>query len=123
MTAPRLDLGELRRLHEKATPGPWRLSCGDVEQLSDGGSGYPLDFYPDCVTIIESGDDYQGDRKESDVEAMVAAYNALPALLAIAEAAEAFMSEEHDCDDDQPCLYHDALSAALAAVRKEEKGD
>lgn len=106
----------LRELHEKATPGPWRLSCGDVEQLSDGGSGYPLDFYPDCVTIIESGDDYQGDRKESDVEAMVAAYNALPALLAIAGAAKAHIEFVDQFEDYGGIPSMVALRAALALV-------
>ena len=112
MTAPRLDLAELRRLHEEATPGPWESSIAGIE-----GDNYVAGTGPwHRVTFNECASQY-------DAALIAAMRNALPALLSIAEAAEAFMSEEHDCDDDQPCLYHDALSAALAAVRKEEKGD
>ena len=115
MTAPRLDLGELRRLHEAATPGPWETSrIGDEPymRLETKDQGLQISAFLGAITA-----------QEGNMALIAAMRNALPALLSIAEAAEAFMSEEHDCDDDQPCLYHDALSAALAAVRKGEKGD
>lgn len=43
-----------RELTAAATPGPWRWRFNCVEQVSDGGNGYPIDFYPDCETIQES---------------------------------------------------------------------
>jgi hypothetical protein len=48
------DIAELRALEQAATPGPWRWRFQSIEQLSDSGQGYPLDFYPDCDTIQES---------------------------------------------------------------------
>lgn len=47
-----IDTAKLRALAEAATPGPWRYGI-DIDQLSDGGSGYPLDYYPDCRTVVE----------------------------------------------------------------------
>lgn len=133
MTAPRPFaevVEELTRLDAAATPGPWKANYDGIVQLTDYGKGYPLDFYPDCATIVENGDSYDGLPKgvmpghEHDAVLMVAARNALPLLLsrlasreAVFEAAVAYLSDAHDCNDDEPCPHYDALSAAIEAAR------
>lgn len=42
----------LRALAAAASPGPWRLDGTDIDQLTDGGAGYPLNVYPDSKTIV-----------------------------------------------------------------------
>lgn len=39
------------------TKGPWGVDCmGDIMQMTDGGDGWPLDFYADSVQICEFRD-------------------------------------------------------------------
>jgi hypothetical protein len=133
VTAPRLDLGELRRLHEAATPGPWEWIDGDTDKPWDAGD--PDQFAPSLRTAwtkksqFNLGElpvwilniDQLGDNK-NDAALIAAMRNALPALLSIWEAAEEFMDER---DSDYPDPKEMArmligLRAALAAVRKEE---
>lgn len=109
MTAPRLDLGELRRLHEAATPGPWETSrIGDEPymRLETKDQGLQISAFLGAITA-----------QEGNMALIAAMRNALPALLSIAEAAEAWLERGSTLDT------HAALRAALAAVRKEEKGE
>ena len=53
------ESAKLRALCEAATPGPWRYD-GEIRQLTDGGQGYPLDFYPDSKDVVCDGDDGTG---------------------------------------------------------------
>lgn len=46
------ELQQMRMLAAAATPGPWRWDGVDVQQLTDGGKGYPLDTYPDSSTVV-----------------------------------------------------------------------
>lgn len=102
---------ELRALLEKATPGPWGHTAHEVEGDSPcGGENCPFeDDHGEGEThgfVIASCDvDYETDR-ENDAALIVAAVNALPALLDVCEAASA----------------HRAASQALAAY-VEEHGD
>ena len=76
MSAERIDLAELRRLHEAATPGPWEQSIAGIE-----GDNYVAGTGPwHRVTFNESASMY-------DATLIAAARNALPALLAVVEAA------------------------------------
>ena len=112
MTATRLDLAELRRLHEAATPGPWRTSREDMDSFvgsSDGGLESVAYIYRDPADRIPViGTSYRNDSR-----LIAAMRNALPALLSIAEAAEAWLERGSTLDT------HAALRATLAAVRKE----
>ena len=107
MTAPRLDLAELRRLHEAA---PHENAVVQKNSLNDD-TGV-------LVTHVHKGPfDSRVGVECPACQKLAAAWNALPALLSIAEAAEAWLERGSTLDT------HAALRAALAAVRKEEKGD
>ena len=66
-----LDPKDLRAKAEAATPGPWRYGV-DIDQLSDGGKGFPLDYYPDCRTVVEISCRECGER--SDIAEQDAAF-------------------------------------------------
>lgn len=107
VSAPRLDLAELRRLHEAATGA----AIVQTNSRDD-----------DCGVSVahkHSGpfDEPPHGMKCPACQKLAAAWNALPALLSIAEATEAWLERGSTLDT------HAALRAALAAVRKEEKGD
>ena len=40
-----------REIIAAATAGPWRVDGVDIDQLTDGGKGYPLDTYPDSAEV------------------------------------------------------------------------
>lgn len=122
MIAPRIDLDELERLHRAATPGPWIGRTGtETTEVS----------CEETVPVVAWLGFDDGDRKRlahnMNAALIAAMRNALPALLSIAEAAEVFFN--HEDNDDLLCINPGcsagctALRAALAAVRKEEKGD
>lgn len=116
------SLKALRELHEKATPGPWEQSVAGIE-----GDNY----------VAGTGPWYRNSYKESksvdDAALIAAARNALPALLAIAEAviadrkAQEAVSgvclDDMDSEEAQAAFQqgHDAdkaLAAALALVEE-----
>lgn len=108
MTAPRLDLGELRRL--TATPMP--PLCGKSEMGAHGRLLWSV-----YVGEVPSGQPIASFATHEAARLFMVGVPALPALLSIAEAAEAWLERGSTLDT------HAALRAALAAVRKEEKGD
>lgn len=103
------SLKALRELHEKATPGPWEQSIAGIE-----GDNY----------VAGTGPWHRNHFNESasmdDAALIAAARNALPALLAIAEAARAARPYIGVCKSPgcavPGCVQLNALSAALAPV-------
>lgn len=119
MTAPRLDLGELRRLHEAA---PHENAVVQKNSLNDD-TGV-------LVTHVHKGPfDSRVGVECPACQKLAAAWNALPALLSIAEAAEAYVSMVEQMPD--ASLGHQGnlskvmggYKALRAAVRKEEKDE
>ena len=78
-----IDLDELMRLHEAATPGPWEVNIGDFE--SEDGYGTVTAPYVEadgktiCVPFDRGPDD---ENDEADAAYIVAACNAVPELVA-----------------------------------------
>lgn len=86
-------VGQLRELLSKATPGPWHFS----DHVGDGTTvaliGNTFIAGPPRMAVID---------ETHDCAAIVAAINALPALLAIAEAAEEACDDGPFVDDNCP---------------------
>lgn len=84
----------LRSLLEKATPGPWKLHFSDgcdLPKYPEGYSAYPVAEALDnetSVSILAQCAPKRGRPNWENAELIVAAVNALPALINIAEAAE-----------------------------------
>lgn len=76
-------LSRLRAAHEAATPGPWRDTFD--KDGNNNGEVYAVDGYDDMRSVA----DVRGDRYDADARLVCLARNALPALLDVAEAAEA----------------------------------
>ena len=136
----KISLSALRELEEKATPGPWGTSGPKVE--TQHGWKYEREFRPGYNAMEVTCEDGAGvvcaaetDKSctphRADAELIAAARNALPALLAIAEAAiEDRAAQEavncaclDDMDSEEAAAAfqrgHDAdkaLAAALALV-------
>ena len=68
---PELDLDELERLAKAATPGPWEMDNNYNIRIAEG--GHPL--------VITINDDEDWIPRPSDARYIVAACNALPALI------------------------------------------
>lgn len=89
-------LAELRSLLAAATPGPWRWYWSQNRAFVES----------DTRTVVEVFDAdpevHGGIEHEADAALIVAAVNALPALIAVAEAAEEFAF----CNDG-PCFDHE----------------
>lgn len=130
----KLDLAELRRLHEAATPGPWD-ERGD-ENDRESSSYVVSEAYVDEEPGICGDCNKHWPLVRADAELIVAARNALPALLARAEVYEAAVAwwKEH-----RPIGYTDAkhrknpgincvgeieraLAASIAKVEEVENG-
>ena len=77
-----IDLDELMRLHDAATPGPWSVKIGDFE--SEDGYGTVTAPYVEadgktiCVPFDRGPDD---ENNEDDTAYIVAACNAVPELV------------------------------------------
>lgn len=77
-----IDLDELMRLHEAATPGPWEVKIGDFE--SEDGYGTVTAPYVEadgktiCVPFDRGPDD---ENDEEDAAYIVAACNAAPEMV------------------------------------------
>lgn len=119
------SLKALRELHEKATPGPWVAEVDDTPNRCAGIAGptqYDDYAYRGDIVVTDSG---VYPPRMPDAALIVAARNALPALLAIAEAARGF--DEWASDHGDTCLKRDGhecncgleqLRAALAMVEE-----
>jgi hypothetical protein len=97
-----LDIATLRALLAAATPGPWRNGLGGIVQLSDGGKGYPLDYYPDCADVVTTDGADARVATEPDLDLICAAVNALPTLLDEVERLRAVESDFNDTIDSCP---------------------
>ena len=97
-------LDELERLLKDATPGPWRVEQWDLGQWVV----VPPTKIPRTKYVCSTS--------QIDGELMSAAVNALPALLRVARAAEAWRNayESNDPSDDT----FEAMNAALAALNE-----
>lgn len=95
-----VDLKELRRLHEAATPGPWCAHTPDWDEDTESQMSISMKSYMDdsacyrTVDLIEAYSDFypeDADYEEAvaNVQLIAAARNALPELLDRLEAAEA----------------------------------
>lgn len=119
-----INLAQLRRLHEAATPGPWVMSEAewDCTFFCDAPDEHDCAKSPDCAPLnsaspdprlfkLDMGDYFGMDNADS--EFIAAMRNAFPELLDIAEAAL-------KCRDRGDLLPLE-IRAALAGVRKEER--
>ena len=110
------SLVSLRAALYKATPGPWETR---FEAESDGSGVWGIDG------IVETGG-YDGMFKggidnDADAALIVAAVNALPALLDIAQAAQAFLEVNSVIGGGRQVEpAYQALREALAALDKEQ---
>lgn len=104
-------IAKLRELLERATPGPWEsLTPPQHEATSRHGAAVRkgIDGIADVVRV-----DHLGSSTEANAALIAAAVNALPRLLAVAEAAEEMFKERYREEwDVQPLL------AALAALEE-----
>jgi hypothetical protein len=79
-------VGQLRELLNRVTPGPWRvLPCDNGFAIAGGIVKYDRD---------DAGDTNGSIGSRANAEAIVAAVNAMDALLTIAEAAQAVADEQ-----------------------------
>lgn len=108
-------VAELRRLLAEGTPGPWQVSTPETKAWGAEIATVETDILvtrPDDDSLIEPGD------SETDAALIVAAVNALPALLDVVEAAQithdAFFS--HAVSDRVAQQRARELGAALAAL-------
>lgn len=104
-----MRIEELRRLEQAATPGPWSEFCesGDWWVARKDAEGGPLESVCDSNTNIWADQD--------DIELMIAARNALPALLRVAEAAREVCNDYAPTEGPQTPAFA-LLRAALAAL-------
>ena len=103
MTDP---IANLRALLEKATPGPWK-ACRIGEEYRHGGAVCTGDAQ--IVDWVRSG--------KNDQALIVAAVNALPKLLAVAQCAQE-VADYWAKYDDRPYAAEEQLAADLAALRE-----
>jgi len=89
-----IDIANLRELRAKATPGQWRAGTPeDTRVLATADNGRTITVCRHTAASPQASDDR---------DLIVAAVNALPALLAIAEAAEAACDDGPFVDDACP---------------------
>ncbi len=111
------NIEKLRELEAKATKGDWYQRGPLTEEEACRAGGLPVTIIV-CDPVESSvNHDILDDVREKDVEFIVAARNALPALLRIAEAAE-IVTEQHPLCWCEPkgsrcegCKLKDALAA------------
>lgn len=90
-----IDVAELRRLLSAATPGPWGefAESGDWWVEHSDADGNPTGGFV-CKSDT-AGNDATWEKQE-DIDLMIAAVNALPALLAVAEAAREWETAQRE---------------------------
>lgn len=79
---------------DAATPAPWQFDGRDIDQMTDGGKGYPLGVYPDSKEIAlgrcdECGN-YCGILEDADATWIASARSTVPLL---ADAVEKLVAE------------------------------
>ena len=78
-----IDLDELMRLREAATPGPWKVNIGDFESEDGYGTVTAPYVEADGKTICVPFDrDPEDENDENDAAYIVAACNSVPELVA-----------------------------------------
>lgn len=111
---------QFQELISKATPGPWCCcSSGHMECREIGYIGH--------LEIHSTSSPFQRAKSEHDARLLVAAVNALPALLAIAEAA-AVVSDQRNgpylmADMDETLKAESNLRAALSLLTDQRPGE
>lgn len=85
---PREAIARLRELERAATPGPWAVRDGDDywKVIQRGGHRHDTAFSDGTA-----GGEYSPDCSDETRDFLIAARNALPALLDVAAAAQAFL--------------------------------
>lgn len=101
-----IDLDELMRLHEAATPGPWSVKIGDFE--SEDGYGTVSASYVEAdgkMICVPFDRDPEDENDESDSDYIVAACNAVPELVARIRELEAQLRAQilKQVSDLEPC--------------------
>lgn len=111
------DLDKLEQLEKAATPGPWNA---DYVQAAIRHLSRNVD--PDYYCTEEQSLSGNGDvfNRREDGPLIAAARNALPALLAVARAAEALHGEDApvDMSETQRLALSDAVFDALAQLKE-----
>ena len=77
-----IDLDELMRLREAATPGPWKVKIGDFESEDGYGTVTAPYVEADGKMICVPFDSDEDENDENDAAYIVASCNALPELVA-----------------------------------------
>lgn len=112
-----LDLASLKRLLEAGSARPWTFEYEHPPTNAHGGGQYHIDGPGGCLSC---------DPSRADAALIVAAVNALPNLIAIAEAAQAWRDKSvhtfdancsaGDHDDCTEAAYLDELRDALSTL-------
>ena len=128
-----MNVEQLRRLEQAATPGPWSSDTGGGEH---GEQVQVTESKWDLAVIVEDVPpelrDSSLEQRIADARLIAAARNALPALLDIAEAADllsGYARHENDCarttalmagETGTPCDcgFKDALASYQAALSR-----
>lgn len=91
---PRPDIAALKGMMEKGTPGTWRwLSMEhhiDIDWVGVVGDDCAR-LYANVAHILTDGEPSEATKDHENAEKIVAALNALPWLITVAEAGEAFV--------------------------------
>lgn len=117
---------ELRRLMEEATPGPYLCEDNLVYALSD--HAFPVNLFTAYVQRVNGKRGASDGQRAATAQMFAAAINALPQLLAIAEAAQASLDAldrlgsangktAADCRIDGDSHGAESCSAASAAYK------
>ena len=121
----RIDLAELRRLHEAATPWPWIIETGPYSGrnwlVGFGNCGADGEDYSVTTDGLHASD-CNGATAGDDCRLTAAARNALPALLRLAEAAMDMSAAARHTDfefEDAAMQLWDALEPFRPAPAKE----
>lgn len=108
----------LRALLGEATPGPWQVNDAGIETVERNAIGSKASRQMAAAYPIDLA--WEGSAKAADLALIVAAVNALPLLLDIAEAAQR-LSDKRTADSDgfwvslREMRYLDTALAALDA--------
>lgn len=102
-----VDISKLRDLLAAATPGPWKPDYGTVTSAVGDIIGADISYGTPMLEL-----------DPANAALICAAVNALPELLAIAEAAGDYVDAERTKNRYSAAQYH-ALLAAFDAARKE----
>jgi hypothetical protein len=116
-------IAEIEARADAATKGPWQAYLGrSIDQLTDGGHGYPMNVYSDSATIVAQGEWESlppGFQHENDALFCAAARSDVPALCAALKVAcEAIERLDGNHHPDLPYGRDDVAEAALASIER-----